>query len=81
MYSPKADQLTEIAHFDPDRFAPGAPSFLTVDEESSGIIDATLLLGPGWYLFDVQAHYTIPGELAEGGQYLAVHVPFFNYPA
>ena len=81
LYSPKADKLTEIAHFDPDRFAPGAPSLLTVDEESSGIIDATTVLGPGWYLLDVQAHYPIPGELVEGGQYLALQVPLFAYPS
>jgi hypothetical protein len=73
-YYPGADTLTEIAHHDPDRLAPGAPNFLTQDEESSGIIPAPFL-GEGWYLADVQAHYTIPGELVEGGQLFALHVP------
>ena len=64
----------EIAHHDEDRFAPGAPNFLTQDEESSGIIPAPFL-GEGWYLLDAQAHYPIPGALVEGGQLLAMHVP------
>jgi hypothetical protein len=73
-YFPASDTLTEIAHHDPDRFAPGAPNFLTQDEESSGIIPAPFL-GEGWYLADVQAHYPIAGELVEGGQLIALHVP------
>jgi Alkaline phosphatase PhoX len=73
-YFPDTDTLKEIAHHDPDRFAPGAPNFLTQDEESSGIIPAPFL-GEGWYLGDVQAHYAIPGELVEGGQLFALHVP------
>ena len=80
LYSPKADALTELAHFDANRFAPAAAAFLTIDEESSGIIDASGILGSGWYLLDAQAHYTIPGELVEGGQYLALHVPPGKYP-
>jgi hypothetical protein len=62
-YSPRADKLTEIAHFDPDRFAPGTPNFLTQDEESSGIIDAALVLGPGWYLFDVECKEWTDGQI------------------
>jgi hypothetical protein len=73
-YYADTDKLVEIAHHDEDRFAPGAPNFLTQDEESSGIIPAPFL-GEGWYLLDVQAHYSIPGELVEGGQLLAMHVP------
>jgi hypothetical protein len=64
-----------VAHHDERRFAPGAPAFLTRDEESSGVIDVSNVLGRGWYLADVQAHYGIPGELAEGGQLLALHLP------
>jgi hypothetical protein len=81
LYSPKADQLSEIAHFDPGRFLAGGADFLTEDEESSGIIDASQLLGRGWYLLDAQAHYPMPGELVEGGQYLALHVPYGRYPS
>ena len=73
-YDIATDKLTQIAQHDPSRFAPGSANFLTRDEESSGIIDAQDILGAGWFLLDVQAHYSIPGELYEGGQLLA----FFN---
>ena len=74
-YDIATDQLVEVAHHDPDRFAPGAANFLTTDEEASGIIDVSSILGEGWYLMDVQAHYSISGELVEGGQLLALHIP------
>jgi len=45
-----------------------------VDEEASGIIPAPFL-GADAYLVDVQAHHAIDGELVEGGQLLALHVP------
>jgi hypothetical protein len=32
-------------------------------------------MGPGWFFQVMQAHYGIPGELAEGGQIMAVYVP------
>ena len=66
--------LAKIAEHDPDRFTPGAPGFLTKDEEASGVIPAPFL-GQGWYLLDVQAHYAISGELVQGGQLLAMHLP------
>ena len=69
------DTLNLVAEHDPARFAPGAPDFLTQDEESSGIIDVSDILGEGWFLLDVQAHYGISGELVEGGQLLALHYP------
>jgi hypothetical protein len=75
LYDIATDKLTEVAHHDPDRFAPGAPSFLTHDEESSGVIDASALLGEGWYLLVQQAHYANDAELVEGGQLLALHIP------
>ena len=73
-YDPESDELLEVAHHDESRFAPGAPDFLTQDEESSGIIPAPFL-GEGWYLGDVQAHYATDTELVEGGQLFALHVP------
>ena len=75
-YDIASDTLTEVAHHDPDRFAPGGSKFLTNDEESSGIIDAEKVIGKGWYLIDVQAHYAQPSPLVEGGQLLALFVPF-----
>ena len=74
-YDPANDVLTLLAQHDPDRFDPAAPvggePFLTIDEESSGIIDVTDILGSAGqnvFLWDVQAHYNIPGELVQGGQ-------------
>jgi hypothetical protein len=75
-YTPSNDRLTLIAQHDPEFFDPASPSFLTQDEESSGIIDVSHILGRGWFLLDVQAHYLHPdAELVEGGQLLAMHVP------
>jgi len=65
----------QIAQHDPQRFISGAPAFLTQDEESSGVIDMAGILGPGWYLLDVQAHYATDAETVEGGQLLAVYDP------
>ena len=57
----------------------GTPVTLTVPnkvyEEASGIIDASELIGPGWFLFDLQAHYSHETELVEGGQMLALYDP------
>jgi hypothetical protein len=74
-YDITTDTLTEIAQHDPARFVAGGASFLTIDEESSGIIDASSILGDGWFLLDVQAHYPIAGEVVEGGQLLALYNP------
>jgi hypothetical protein len=74
LYDIGSGELTKIAQHDPSRFTPGAGGFLTKDEESSGIIPARFL-GEGWYVLDVQAHYAISGELVQGGQLLAMHIP------
>ncbi len=74
-YDIAADVVTAIAEHDPARFAPGAAGFLTADEETSGIIEASGILGPGWFLANVQAHYAIAGELVEGGQLYAIYNP------
>ena len=74
-YDIATDVVTPIAQFDPARFTPGVAGFLTADEESSGIIDASQILGAGWFLADAQAHYAIPGELVEGGQLFAIYNP------
>jgi MYXO-CTERM domain-containing protein len=78
LYNIATDSVVEVATHDPARFTSAAANgaqFLTTDEESSGIIDASSIMGPGWFLFDVQAHYSIGGELSEGGQLLAMYVP------
>ena len=72
-YSIPTGALEVVAQHDPARFKPGAPHFLTRDEESSGIIPMDDILGEGWYLLDVQAHYPHDAELVEGGQLLGLH--------
>jgi hypothetical protein len=75
-YTIARDTLGPIARHDPARFTSTAAGFLTNDEESSGIIDVSDILGPGWFLLDVQAPYNIGDpELVAGGQLLALHVP------
>ncbi len=75
-YDPAADQLRQLAQHDPDRFVTGAPNFLTQDEESSGIIDVTDILGSAGQnacLLDVQSHNALGGELVQDGQLLVMY--------
>ncbi|MBA2571348.1 MAG: DUF839 domain-containing protein [Chloroflexi bacterium] len=79
-YDIATDHIRLIARSDNDRFGndagkpPVAP--FSTDEESSGIIDASRVLGPGWFLFDVQAHYpNADPTLYEGGQLLMMRIP------
>lgn len=69
--------LVEVARHNPALFDPvntGSPSFITRDEESSGIIDLTNILGEGYYLADVQAHAPHPDPaLVEFGQLLVIN--------
>lgn len=74
-YKISTDVLSEIAVHDSARFVTGGSLFLTQDEESSGIIDASGILGTGNFLINTQSHYTIPGELVEGGQLLVMYNP------
>ena len=81
LYDISSDTLTQVARHDPDRFAVGAPDFITIDEESSGVIDASSILGSGWYLLDVQSHKaSADPELVEGGQLLAMHIAPGKFP-
>lgn len=81
-YTIATDKLELLAKHDPNRFETGASNYLTIDEESSGIIDAQAILGPGQFLLVDQAHYLIPGEVVEGGQLLSAFIPetFKNNP-
>ncbi len=71
MFDPAAASWTQILESDRARFlAPTAP--FSQDEESSGIIEITSVLGRDdgkrYFLANMQAHYAIPGELVQGGQ-------------
>ncbi len=79
LYSIETRQLMLVAAHTPKFFDPTvattSPDFLTLDEESSGLIDAAHILGPGWFLLDVQVHkVSTDAELVEGGQLLALYV-------
>ncbi|MDB5320002.1 MAG: 5-nucleotidase/2,3-cyclic phosphodiesterase [Phycisphaerales bacterium] len=59
--------------FDPTYVGPDK-AFLTQDEESSGVIDVSSILGSNHYLIDVQAHYpNADPALVEGGQLLLLN--------
>lgn len=74
-YTIDTDQLKQVGTHDPSRFLNGAANFLTQDEEASGIMDVQSILGPGMFITDVQAHYSIGGEVVEGGQLLVFYNP------
>lgn len=76
-YNIAADSLFPIAYHDSTRFITGAPNFLTQDEESSGAIDVSDILGQGTFLTVVQSHKaSSDAELVEGGQLLAFFNPY-----
>jgi len=77
-YDIATDKLTQIAGFNPALFTPGVPGVITQDEESSGVIDVTALLGDSdthAYLLDAQVHApTGNPATVEQGQLLAMFV-------
>jgi Ca2+-binding RTX toxin-like protein len=86
MLDPKTGQLTEVAHHDAARFGvagtPAPGGTFNQDEESSGVIDVTSMLGNDErlaFLLDTQAHYAFAGaEFAEGGQLQLMYVDLPN---
>lgn len=91
-YNPVTDTLSVVAKHDPARFGDTVPGGGTIaatapfntDEESSGVVDVTSLLGNATtkaYLIDTQAHYLFGAsgsadrtELVEGGQLMLLRV-------
>lgn len=71
-YDIATDTLTQIAKHDPARFGDiGVPATapFNQDEETSGVIDVSDILGKGKYLIDDQAHYQFGDPaIVEGGQ-------------
>lgn len=78
-YGVDTGKLVQIAAHNPKFFSGNAqtnPNFITIDEESSGVIDASSVLGDGWFLLASEAHKALTDpELVEGGQFLALYVP------
>jgi Ca2+-binding RTX toxin-like protein len=79
-YDPVTDTVAVIAQHNPNQFVTGGTGFITQDEEASGIIDVTDLLGHTGgrvYLTSDQIHQNLrvaDPELAESGQFLAMYV-------
>ena len=77
-YDIATDTLTTVARFDPALFTSGQPGFITVDEESSGVIDVSSILGDAdtsAYLLDAQLH--VPSgnpATVELGQLMVMYV-------
>ena len=86
-YVVATDSLVLVSQHRPTLFTTGQPGFLTQDEEASGIIDVSSILGYRAYLIADQVHSTngIPAglnttELRENGQLqLMVEVANGNY--
>lgn len=74
-YDIAGDALKTLAEHDSTRFLSGGSRFLTQDEEATGVFDMQDILGAGMFLVNSQAHYSIAGELVEGGQLMAVFNP------
>ena len=79
LYDPATDVLTMVARHDPARFGDiGVPATAPYnnDEEASGVLDVSSILGAGSYIVDTQAHYgTGDPETVEGGQLMLLHIP------
>lgn len=72
-YIPSTDRLEMIAQLDPALFS--GPGAISTVEESSGVIDVSDILGDGWLLMAVQPHNAIAGDVVQGGQLVAMHLP------
>jgi hypothetical protein len=83
VYDLVTGSLTPVARADPSQAvidAKGVGAW-----ETSGVVDASAFFGPGWWLLDVQAHYTevgVPDQslepdsaTGEGGQLELVYIP------
>jgi secreted PhoX family phosphatase len=68
--STRTGELVRLLEVNP---AVAGPSFEPSDWEITGLVDASEVLGGGWWLLGVQAHgVPAPQDLVEGGQILAV---------
>ena len=79
IYDIASGAVLEVARHDPNVFlSTGANYIGTQDEEASGIIDVSSILGPGTYLFDDQVHKAAAAPdtlgLVEGGQLLVMRI-------
>jgi hypothetical protein len=78
-FDPTTGVTRQLLESDRTRFVTGGSRFLTQDEENSGIIDITSILGRSdgvqYLMATNMAHYFTGPTLVEGGQLYAVAVP------
>ncbi len=78
-YDTRSGRRGVVATFDPEQFTREGSQFLTVNEESSGVIDAARVIGKGWFLFDAMVHVPAADPAhVERGQLLAMKVDDFD---
>lgn len=78
-YDTRSGARGVVATFDPEQFSIGGSRFITVSEESSGIIDAEQVIGEGWFLFDAMVHAPAADPAhVELGQLLAMRIDDFG---
>lgn len=75
-YDLKTGALSRPLEFDTSLAASIDLAYTPGKWETSGVISMEDILGPGWWLFNVQAHYNLPSPLVQGGQLLAVKLGF-----
>jgi hypothetical protein len=84
LFEPNTNKTTKLFEANPKLFKPGAADFMTTDEEHSGMIEVTVLLGKtSWfdskrryYLGTTQAHLRHADEkLVEHGQLWLISGP------
>ena len=82
LYNPATTSLTKVLKHDENRFGDNtrpATAPFNVDEESSGMIDVTDMLGGNiatgdrMFIIADQAHYTLANPLVQGGQLVLVN--------
>ncbi len=77
-YQVHSGELGVVAQFDPALFSPPTP-VMTLNEETSGIIDAREVLGRGWWLFDAQVHRPVANvERVTEGQLMAMRIKHWD---
>jgi hypothetical protein len=78
IYDAQADSVEVILQSDPARFGDigvAATAPFNRDEEVSGVFDARDTLGLGWFVGNIQAHYSLAAPLIQGGQLYAFFAP------
>jgi hypothetical protein len=78
VYDAQSDSVQVILKSDSARFGDvGLPATapFSQDEENSGVFDARDTLGLGWFVGNMQAHYSVAAPLIEGGQLYAFFSP------